>query len=424
MREITVTIFKRDNSPFYYMQYRDPITDKKVRKCSEATRRRDAERAAAKWEKDLREGRAVTNGRIPWSDFRGKYEIHAESLAPATQKRISGVFNTVERLLAPNKLGRLTREALDLYASMLRDEGRSESTIKSHLAHLRAAMAWAVDRGFLHAVPKMPKIHRAKNSKVMKGRPITTEEFERMIAKVPAVIRKPNLGRKKEKPPTDWDRVPGWQQLLQGLWWSGLRISEALELSWDDRTGLVVELSYQRPMLRIPAEKEKGHKDRLLPIAPEFAEFLLAVPESKRRGYVFDPRPMLERDGRLRKQQVERAIAAIGEAANVVVDEVKRQDTETGEAATVKKCATAHDMRRSFGLRWAARVMPQILMELMRHESIDTTMKYYVGRNAEATAEVLYAALESSGTQSGTQTLPHTGSDRGNEHSKTPGKTG
>ncbi len=33
-------------------------------------------------------------------------------------------------------------------------------------------------------------------------------------------------------------------------------------------------------------------------------------------------------------------------------------------------------------------------MELMRHEAIETTMKYYVGRNAEATAEVLYAALD------------------------------
>jgi hypothetical protein len=29
-------------------------------------------------------------------------------------------------------------------------------------------------------------------------------------------------------------------------------------------------------------------------------------------------------------------------------------------------------------------------MELMRHESIDTTMKYYVGRNAERTAAILW----------------------------------
>ena len=49
------------------------------------------------------------------------------------------------------------------------------------------------------------------------------------------------------------------------------------------------------------------------------------------------------------------------------------------------KYASAHDMRRSFGERWASRVMPQVLMELMRHESIDTTLRYYVGRNAQQT---------------------------------------
>ena len=55
--------------------------------------------------------------------------------------------------------------------------------------------------------------------------------------------------------------------------------------------------------------------------------------------------------------------------------------------------ASAQDLRRSFGERWAPRVMPQVLMELMRHESIETTLKYYVGRNAQNTAAALYAAL-------------------------------
>ncbi len=37
--------------------------------------------------------------------------------------------------------------------------------------------------------------------------------------------------------------------------------------------------------------------------------------------------------------------------------------------------------------------MPQVLMQLMRHESIETTLKFYVGRNAETTAAALYAAV-------------------------------
>jgi hypothetical protein len=42
-------------------------------------------------------------------------------------------------------------------------------------------------------------------------------------------------------------------------------------------------------MLRIPAALEKGNKDRLLPIAPEFVEFLPATPEVEQTGYVFNP---------------------------------------------------------------------------------------------------------------------------------------
>jgi len=32
-------------------------------------------------------------------------------------------------------------------------------------------------------------------------------------------------------------------------------------------------------------------------------------------------------------------------------------------------------------------------MELMRHESINTTMDFYVGRNAQSTAAILWAAV-------------------------------
>ena len=54
------------------------------------------------------------------------------------------------------------------------------------------------------------------------------------------------------------------------------------------------------------------------------------------------------------------------------------------------KYASAHDLRRSFGFRWAMRVMPPVLMQMMRHESIQTTQQFYVGRNAEMAAEAIW----------------------------------
>jgi integrase len=80
-------------------------------------------------------------------------------------------------------------------------------------------------------------------------------------------------------------------------------------------------------------------------------------------------------------------VSAIGKAAGVVVDEHQRG------GAVVRKFASAHDIRRAFAVRWAAKIMPNQLRELMRHTDIATTMKFYVGQNAEATADAIWAAV-------------------------------
>src|SRR5262249_20871498 len=108
--------------------------------------------------------------------------------------------------------------------------------------------------------------------------------------------------------------------------------------------------------------------------------------EAERTGRVFDlPRKQAKGD-RLSTDWVSRIISDIGEKAGVKVN------TDAGGNV---KYASAHDLRRSFGERWASRVMPAVLQQLMRHETIETTMKYYVGKNAESTADVLWKAHES-----------------------------
>ena len=86
----------------------------------------------------------------------------------------------------------------------------------------------------------------------------------------------------------------------------------------------------------------------------------------------------------MRLDSVSKVISEIGEKAKIVV----HVDARTKKI----KYASAHDFRRAFGDRWALRVMPPVLMQLMRHESIDTTMRFYVGRSADATNEVLWEA--------------------------------
>ncbi len=121
-------------------------------------------------------------------------------------------------------------------------------------------------------------------------------------------------------------------------------------------------------------------------MSAEFAEWLLVRPEAEQTGRVFHPMPRRVHGDRLGWQRVSVVICKIGRAAGVKV----ATHPTTGKV----KYALAHDLRRSFGERWASRILPPDLMVLMRHESIDTTMKYYVGRNAQNTARVLWEAHE------------------------------
>jgi integrase len=106
-------------------------------------------------------------------------------------------------------------------------------------------------------------------------------------------------------------------------------------------------------------------------------------PEGERHGRVFKP---LGREGDVMRSLhfVCHATSQIGRMAGV--------KATTNPKTEKVKYASAHDFRRSLGKRWSTRVVPQILMSHMRHRNIETTMRYYVGRNASTTADAVWAA--------------------------------
>jgi integrase len=100
------------------------------------------------------------------------------------------------------------------------------------------------------------------------------------------------------------------------------------------------------------------------------------VPEPKQTGPIFKLDQADGKPGRPSVDRVAKTVSSIGTKAKVRVD--------------VRKTASAHDLRRAYGERWATRLMPAQLMELMRHQTIETTLNFYVGRNAERTAAILW----------------------------------
>ena len=112
-------------------------------------------------------------------------------------------------------------------------------------------------------------------------------------------------------------------------------------------------------------------------MTPDFAEFLQAVPKDSQKGFVFSP--VLFRGECRRVDTVSKAICGIGTRAGVKVDE------KGGKVVY----ASAHDLRRAFGARWSRRVNSMVLKELMRHASVTTTEKYYVGIQSDETSALL-----------------------------------
>ena len=231
-------------------------------------------------------------------------------------------------------------------------------------------------------MPAMPKIHmpkRSKGQRMMRGRPITAEEYEKMLRTVPDVRPHDALA---------------WQHYLRALWLSGLRLEESLVLSWDEDAPISVDLSGRHPRLRIYSEAEKGHRDRLLPMTADFAAYLLATPDRDHHG------PVFKLDGLwtgkpITPRGVGRVVSAIGEKAGVIVNK------------GTNKYASAHDLRRAFGTRWARKVMPSVLQKLMRHDSIETTLRYYVDLDADELAEELWRMSGSINTFINTPSLEH-----------------
>jgi len=368
----------------WMLQWKDTVTgltksrSSGVRRIGKNGNRAEAERVAAKLQAELEGGLLPHAGKMAWEAFRERYEMeHVPSLAAETGAKIQVVFGLVDRVLHVERLRDIDERRLSYLAAALRKEGKSESTIHSYLSTLKAILNWARQQKLINSCPVFPRIQRRRKSgsgDLMKGRAITEEEFDRMLAAAVHVVGSHG--------------VDAWTRYLRGLWCSGLRLSESLEFWWDreDRMHPVFP-PRGRPYLRVVGEFEKGHADRHLAMTPEFAAFLQETPVSERHGPVFRLPGMRRGTLEIRSKWAGKIISKIGKRALVRV-QFNAKDAEH------VKYASAHDLRRAFGLRWAHLVDAPILQQLMRHESIETTMRYYVGRNADRTADACWAAWE------------------------------
>jgi site-specific recombinase XerD len=393
-KEIIVKVHSYGPDRPLSLVYIDPTSGKKKAKSSGTTRWGEAERLAGELEKELRAGRFAPPSKTTWAEFVRRYtEEKLSERRPSSRRSSLDSLGLLATMFEPDKLAKVNAALLSRFASELR-KGRTirgkdgkpdkvrkvkDTTIAHHLRHIKAALRWAERMGILAKAPAVEMPKTAKGQSLARSRAVTTEEYERMLA---AVV--------KVRP----DDAQAWERLLTGVWLSGLRLGEAAVLSWDEGAGFSVDLIGRRPVFRILAEAQKSTRDEVLPMTPDFAEFLLRTPEAARKGLVF---PLIDQQTQepLTRRRIGVVVGSIGRKAGVV----------TNKAAG--KYAGLHDLRRAFCTRWASKVMPPVLRRLARHANIQTTLSYYVDLDAEAIADDLWAKhpaageLERNGNTSG-----------------------
>jgi integrase len=278
---------------------------------------------------------------------------------------VEGSLNVIEELMSPDTLARITEKWLSRFHSLAKKRDVSAYTVRKYFQHLQTALKWAKEQGLIKAAPVFPKQAKQtqRGAKLMKGRPITGEEFDRLLAAAPKIAKTP-------------EATESLTYLLKGLWLSGLRLGEALSLTWDQwADGIRVSVDDDNDVcLMIDGGNQKNRQALTYPVVDDFAEFLLNTPENERHGFVFNAMGSNGNVSR-RVDTVSTWIVDIGKAAKIKVD----------EKAGSEKFASAHDIRRAFGTRWAKIVPASLLQQLMRHSSIETTMSFYVNITAKDT---------------------------------------
>ena len=244
----------------------------------------------------------------------------------------------------------------------------AKHTVKSYLVATISALRWAKQRPWIDTVPEIELVKTSK-LKGMKGRPITGEEFDRLLA-----VCETQVGP---------EYCAEYQLPLRLAISQGFREEELWAIHWNDEQFIVPVFPRRgHPTFQIPPEHQKNDTEEALPMTPWAAELLGTIPEADRQDFICRPRS--RRNGtRLTSDSYAKLVSRWGREARILVDAKK------------KKFASLHDLRRSMADRLVdSGLSLDIVQEILRHVDVETTKKYYVGRKVQRTASTMLEAIE------------------------------
>jgi integrase len=347
-----VNVRKKPDRSHYQLYFIDPLTGQERTKSAKTTDLKAARLEAARWQVELES--SGSNGKaMNWEQFRQRFQdehlVHCEK---RSRVPVNAAMNHFEKIVGkPRDIRQIKASTMSQYVAGLSKLVDSPASVVTYARHVLTALHWANRMELIDRVPRvsLPKVTRAS-----KGRSLTDEEFDKMLAAVDQL-----QCHYKDK----------LKRLMRGMYLSGLRAAEAIRLNWE-RGGVLLDMDGGKyPRIIFSAKGQKSRRNEIMPITPDFAAFLNETPKEQRVGSVFG----------LHMYATAR-IAEAGELAKVVVNDAG-------------KFASAHDLRRTFGTRWSYKVRPIILQRIMRHVDIKTTLRHYVDQQADDVGRELWQTV-------------------------------
>ena len=336
------SLFKKHEGGDWQIDYFDH-TGRRRRKSSKTTDKRAAERIAARLgagEALRREGvidptldRFIEQDKIPLQDHVAEYVRHME-LRNRSAKHVKAIKSFLEEIgdpvesLGAKRLSEITQDAVERYLHDQKTEGRSARTLNWRQVLIAGFVAWSVRTGRLAANPLL-SLRRQDETRDQKRkrRALTADELKDLFT----------VAEKR-----------GRKALYAAAYYARLRRGELLRLSWGD-------VNLDAATLTISKGKARNRID-VLPIAP----------------------PLLDELKRIRPALV---LPTARVFPRIPTNDERIADFETAEIKSPDaddRYADLHSLRVTLATDLARQgVSVQVAQRLMRHSTVDLTLRCY-----------------------------------------------
>ena len=339
-----------EKAPWWCGWY-EPDGRRKAKCCGEGFHgKKTAEKLKRKLEAELMTGTYQMHTTKLWPDFRKEYERRVlEGLSAHSRLTANVSLDHFERIIKPVRVFAINTGHIDDFIAVRREErGRrkgdtiSPASVNKDLRHVKAALALAVEWGYLSRPPRF----RMEREPGRLPTYVTGDHFALIYgacghARLPADV--PNV------PAADW-----WRGLLVTAYMTGWRIAQLLALRRED-----VDLESGLVLTRW--QDNKGKRDQRVRLHPVVLDHL-------RRLTGFAPTMFpWNHNGRTLYDEFARLQRAAG---------IHLPCGESHEHTAFCHVYGFHDLRRAFATLNADKLTPDALQALMQHKSYQTTQKY------------------------------------------------